>query len=556
MKIRDKFLLAFGLYIFIALVLSYFAYRELRTISTRLALVEIADDLTNTILEVRRYEKNFLLYRDQQNFLEVKHYLGLLKEGVDNIKTEIITEIGDTKYAAMKQAMAVYEGDIEALVVNFVSQRDLEAGIRASARTIERGLSGQQLQSFLLLRRYEKNVMIYKNPESYGLFERTLAASGIGRDRAVAEYRDMLARLYRLYTGEKRDVEAVRVTAREIQGITQRVSEEERAKIAATIITAQRLLLISLLAVIAVGTVVNLKLAKSIVGPLKMIEQVTKKVAAGDFSQTIPVRGRDELASFETAFNQMEERLRDTTEALEDTIKILMDKQAKLVEAEKLASVGMLAAGIAHEINNPLTSVLTFSHLMLEQCPQDDPHCDKLKMIARETERARIIVRQLLNFAKETTIKPVRISVNRPVTEIIESLVAQEAFKGISLDMRLAEDLPEASIDPAQIGQVVLNIALNAIHAITPPGRIEIATRAAARYVEVVFTDTGAGIPEEHLSKIFDPFFTTKDASRGTGLGLAVSYGIVKKHGGDIVVSSAVGKGSTFTVRLPINGQV
>jgi len=240
--------------------------------------------------------------------------------------------------------------------------------------------------------------------------------------------------------------------------------------------------------------------------------------------------------------------------ALEEIIKKLKEKQAQLVEAEKLASVGKLAAGIAHEINNPLTSVLTFSNLMLEQCPPGDPRHEKLKLMARETNRARTIVRQLLNFSRETAIKPVKININDPVSEITDSLVAQDAFKGIELNMRLGEDLPEVSADPAQIGQVVMNLLLNAIHAITPPGRIDVVTCANGNDVEIVFTDTGAGIAEEHLHKIFDPFFTTKSMTKGTGLGLAVSYGIIKKHSGEIEVSSTEGKGSTFTVRLPIYG--
>jgi two-component system NtrC family sensor kinase len=261
----------------------------------------------------------------------------------------------------------------------------------------------------------------------------------------------------------------------------------------------------------------------------------------------------------------MEDKLDHAMNSLEDIIKQLQEKQAQLVEAEKLAGIGKLAAGIAHEINNPLTSVLTFSNLMLEQCPPDDPRYDKLKLMARETDRARTIVRQLLNFGRESVIKPVKININQPVTEIAESLVAQEAFKDIDLSLKLADNLPEVYADPAQVGQVVLNILLNAIHAITPPGRIEVETRLGNKCieiakrlggncVEVIFTDSGKGIPEEHLHKIFDPFFSTKAATKGTGLGLAVSYGIIKKHGGEITVASAVGKGTTFTVRMPIYG--
>jgi signal transduction histidine kinase len=176
--------------------------------------------------------------------------------------------------------------------------------------------------------------------------------------------------------------------------------------------------------------------------------------------------------------------------------------------------------------------------------------------MARETDRARTIVRQLLNFGRETVIKPEKININQPVSEIADSLMEQDAFKGIDLSVTLGDNLPDVYADPAQIGQVVLNILLNAIHAITPPGKIEVRTKSTEKNVEIVFFDTGKGISEEHIRKIFDPFFTTKDASKGTGLGLAVSYGIIKKHGGDIDVTSQEGQGTTFTVRLPIYGQI
>ncbi|MBI5203574.1 MAG: two-component sensor histidine kinase, partial [Nitrospirae bacterium] len=253
------------------------------------------------------------------------------------------------------------------------------------------------------------------------------------------------------------------------------------------------------------------------------------------------------------SFNIMEEKLRIALTRLENKVMELREKQSLLVEAEKLASIGILATGIAHELNNPLTSVLTFSHLMLEHLPEGDPYYEKVKIMARETERARNIVRQLLSFAKETPLNTIKININRPVTEIIDSLIAQGIFRDIELTLNLSDTLPEIYADPARIGQVVLNILLNAVHAITPPGKIDVATRVMDNFLEIIFSDTGCGIPEEHITKIFDPFFTTKDLNKGTGLGLAVSYGIIKKHGGEIRVESSVGKGSTFIVRLPVN---
>jgi signal transduction histidine kinase len=553
MKIRDKLLLGFGLYILLAVILGFFAYKELRTIDRRLTLVETADDITNAILEVRRYEKNLLLYKDTSSLGELKDHLARLKEDISNMREEIVGDIGRGNYETMSRDIASYERLIDSIAVNFTSQEELAVLVRDAGRKTEQSLSSRHLSAFLVLRRYEKNVMLYRTGDSFAVFKKTFLASDVA-DRADARrYFTLMNTLFRLYEEERNAVGSLRVTAREIQTFTENLSKKERLEIGTTIKMSITLLVIAVVLVLVLGTIVNIKLATSIATPIRNLEKVSRKIAEGDFSERIEVKGKDELASLEIAFNQMEERLKNALWSLEHTIEKLREKQAQLVEAEKLASIGKLAAGIAHEINNPLTAVLTFSNLMLEQCPPTDPRCEKLKLMARETNRARHIVRQLLNFGRETVIKPEKININQPVSEIADSLAAQDAFKGIGLDMKLGADLPEVMADPAQIGQVVMNILLNAIHAITPPGRIEVSTGRNGNSVEIVFSDTGAGIPEENLHKIFDPFFTTKDASRGTGLGLAVSYGIIKKHGGDIQVASTVGKGTTFTVRLPIS---
>jgi len=556
MKIRDKLFLGFGLYIFLAAILGFFAYKELRTISKRLVLVETADDITNTILEVRRYEKNFLLFKDNASLEELQKYLGTLNNSIAAIQAEIVMEIGSDNYAMVKSAIADYERLVTVISESFTAQQQVERLVQQKGRVAERRLSNTALQSFLVIRRYEKNIMLDRSRDAFAVFKRGFDSSSLTAHPEVRNYRAQVARLYSLYETEKESVEKMRLTAREIQSFTQNLSKEERAAIATTIRMSIVMLAISLVLVVIVGTIINMKLATSIATPLRTLEKITKKIAQGDFSEQIEVKGQDELSSLEVSFNLMEEKLKNALWSLEHTIEKLREKQAQLVEAEKLASIGKLAAGIAHEINNPLTAVLTFSHLMLEQCPPEDPRHESLKLMARETNRARTIVRQLLNFGREIVIKPEKININQPVSEITDSLVAQDAFKGIELDVKLGEDLPDVYADPAQIGQVVMNMLLNAIHAITPPGRIEIVTRTTGSSIELVFSDTGMGIPEEHIHKIFDPFFTTKDSSKGTGLGLAVSYGIIKKHGGDIEVASTVGKGTTFTVRMPIYGQV
>jgi len=493
LKIRDKLFLGFGLYIMLALILGSFAYKEIRKIGTRLSLVETADDITNTILEVRRYEKNFLLYRDPEDFREMKKYLTILKDSIEDIRTEVVGEI------------------------NMIDERD---ALGSSEDPVRRETT-------------DSNYEMMKR--TIGDYERLM---------------DVIAK----NAGAQDTVKQMRRTAREIQSFTQNLAKRERANVAAAITKSVNLVFVALVLIILFGTVINIKLATSIATPIRRLEKITKKIAKGDFSETIEEKGKDELASLAVSFNLMAGQLKNALWSLENTIKKLRDKQAQLVEAEKLAAVGKLAAGIAHEINNPLTSVLTFSNLMLEQCPREDPRYEKLRLMARETDRARNIVRQLLSFGREVVLKLEKIDINGTIGDILDSLTNQEAFKGIELNKALANNLPPVYADPAQIGQVALNILLNAIHAITPPGRINVETRETGGFVEIVFTDSGAGIPEEHLGRIFDPFFTTKDMTKGTGLGLAVSYGIIKKHNGDIEVSSVVGKGTTFIVRLPVNG--
>jgi len=496
MKIREKLFLGFGLYLLFAVAFGILAYKDLNMISTHLLHLETADDITNTLLEVRRYEKNYLLYGDSGSLDDIGMYLAVLKDAIAKIRNEMARNIGEEYVAKMMLSIAEYEDRIGSI-----------GKVRSEQERLRKA----------------------------------------GRGGADAWLRT-------LQQEEKGKVEQLRAVAREIQVYVAENAQSERSDIARILKVSSLLLVITLGLIVVLGSVINSKLARSIVTPIGNLERITKKITRGDFSESIEVKGHDEISSLAESFNQMEDKLDHAMNSLEDIIKQLQEKQAQLVEAEKLASIGKLAAGIAHEINNPLTSVLTFSNLMLEQCPPDDPRYEKLKLMARETDRARTIVRQLLNFGRESVIKPVKININQPVTEIIDSLVAQEAFKDIALSVNLDDGLPEVYADPAQVGQVVLNILLNAIHAITPPGKITVMTRRAGKNVEIIFVDTGKGIPEEYIYKIFDPFFTTKDATKGTGLGLAVSYGIIKKHGGDIAVASTVGKGTTFTVRMPIYG--
>ena len=226
--------------------------------------------------------------------------------------------------------------------------------------------------------------------------------------------------------------------------------------------------------------------------------------------------------------------------------------QEMLLEQEKLTSVGKLAAGVAHEINNPLTAVLTNSMLLLEELNEDDPMYEDLKAIADETLRCREIVRGLLEFARQEAPAKVESDLNKIVTAMVSLVSKQFSFKNIMIEQRLAENLPLVSLDRDQFQQVIVNILINAMEAIERDGEIRVETsyNERRRIVILKVTDTGCGIPEDIRLKLFDPFFTTKDT--GTGLGLSISHGIIERHGGSISSESRVGQGTTFTITLPV----
>jgi two-component system NtrC family sensor kinase len=235
--------------------------------------------------------------------------------------------------------------------------------------------------------------------------------------------------------------------------------------------------------------------------------------------------------------------------------KRLQETHLQLVSSEKMASLGKLAAGIAHEINNPLGGILIYASLMAEDLPEDDSKRGDLARIVQETSRCKDIVKSLLEFARQTEPKMEPTDINRAITDGLFFLENQALFHNIKIIKKLDRFLPFVRGNAGQLKQVLINIIVNAAEAMHGNGTLTITTYPSSdrKWVFMEFTDTGEGIPEENFTRIFDPFFTTKEVGKGTGLGLATSYGIVEDHGGKISVKSKVGEGTTFTIELPIH---
>jgi len=288
-------------------------------------------------------------------------------------------------------------------------------------------------------------------------------------------------------------------------------------------------------------------LSSGILRPIRRLVDASHALANGDLSQEVTVHGSDEIGQLCETFNMMAESLDERDRQLKEYM------HRRLSQSEKLASLGRLAAGVAHELNNPLTGVLSYSHLLLRKTGPDSPDREDLEVVVRETTRCRQIVKELLDFARETKSERKPGDLNRVIKDTISLVENQVSFQRVQIRAELAPDLPEIPIDGNEMQQVFTNLALNAAEAMQEGGVITIRTSVDGdgSFVRAEVSDTGTGISEENLSKIFDPFFTTKELGTGTGLGLAVTYGIIQRHEGTIEVRSEVGKGTTFIIRLP-----
>ncbi len=345
-------------------------------------------------------------------------------------------------------------------------------------------------------------------------------------------------------------------------------------------------------------------LSHVLVKPLKDLVRLTQKISEGDFSQTIEVTSKNEIGQLIDSFNRMILRLKENQESLENYLESLETTNTKLKEAqeellrtEKLASIGRFAAGVAHEVGNPLGAILGYTSILEQEGIEREEAKDYLKRIEKEIERINRIVRELLDFARPSKLERKEVDVNKVIEKTLSLLSYQKNFKDIQTQLDLQPDLPLIKGDETQLSQVFINMILNAIDAMPEGGRLNVQTKAYVvedlfseslhriyprrrrgdpvesdyfhlrkpdplsamltkfskgdTLVRIQISDTGTGITKEDLKKIFDPFFTTKDPDKGTGLGLSVSLRIVESIGGEIKVESELGKGTKFEVYLP-----
>ena len=280
--------------------------------------------------------------------------------------------------------------------------------------------------------------------------------------------------------------------------------------------------------------------------PVGRIVAMSRKVISGDMTARVGIRPPGEMGVLCQAIDAMAEAV-----ARRET-QLTQAARQQVSRAEKLASIGRLAAGVAHEINNPLTGVLTFAHLLRQKPNMGEEDQQDLDLIIHETTRAAEIVRGLLDFARERPTLMEPLDINDVVRRTVRLIANQKKFEHIVIEEVLQDDLPEVCGDMNQLQQVLLNLCPERLHGHAqrrPPD--DHAPSSGDGRVILSVTDTGCGIKEELLEKIFEPFFTTQPVGKGTGLGLSVTFGIVEQHDGTIEVQSKEGQGSTFTISLP-----
>ncbi len=290
-------------------------------------------------------------------------------------------------------------------------------------------------------------------------------------------------------------------------------------------------------------------LARRISVPIQELAAATKEIEQGNLDAEVNIKSRDELGELAETFNAMRGALKERDRQIREYA------QRKVMESERLALIGQIAANVAHELNNPLQGIVTYSHLLLEKMSDESSATDSLNKIVIQANRCRDIIRGLLDFSRQIKPDKTLCNINSVIDQCVSLVEHQALFHNVQITKHFSEDLPMVYVDPSQMQQVFMNMIINAAEAIEDSGQLSLETKfdQTEDLVEIDITDTGEGIPEENLDKLFDPFFTTKEVGKGTGLGLAISYGIIKEHEGTISVESELKKGTTFHIKLPRN---
>ena len=500
LNLRQKMVLCLCLHLLFYIIVGLIFLKDLNLFNDDVELLIHAGKLSNICLEIRRYEKNFIIRHDNEDFIKVFEYINKAQDAIPQVVDELQIMPQPTHLHNFTAKLAEYFNKAQDAIPQVADELQI-----MPQPTYLHDFSAK-------LAAYQKTFRDLKEKCDSGM------------DITVCPLRDKIRRL-----------------GHDLVSITEDLASYEQQKMTIFIAKIKDQVLMAALFLTLLSTFTITSLYTSIIKPLKLVEKKAIDIANGTFSLLPVDEKKGEVRSVLRAFNTM--------------VNELEDKQEQLFQAKKLSSIGTLASGTAHQINNPLNNIATSCQLALaevdrEKCPMV---ARMLETINQETQRAGEIVRGLLEFSRAQTFSlqpyPLAKIVNK-----VKLLVASEIPAGVTLETDVPEDIT-LYIDMQKMVEALLNLTINAIQAILEPqGTVSIGAEKddSNKLAIITVADTGSGIDEEYLPKIFDPFFTTKNAENGTGLGLAVVYGIIKKQNGSIRVESEKGEGTRFFITLPL----
>lgn len=515
MTLKKKIILSFSLSFSIILILGIFVYLSFISIKKETKFLELSDTIRSKSLQLRRHEKNFLLYQDFEEAGKALVYISEIKELIKqnslNDKTiPILSQLNykldeyEDRFGKIMQATTFLKGSLERVKGQNPQYSYIFAFISSA-------FLDHPLETAELLKRFP----------------------GTEQDRRIKVLRNI-----------KLDTSSLRKIGEEALTISKELGKSARERteniIRALGITTCILLPLSFLT----GFIGLFVVTHGVVMRLRGFMRTVEKIGKGDFS-AFPIlsKQRDEVNTLMTLFNNMVLDLRDRETEL-------IEKEKELYRHKRLAAVGTLASGIAHELNNPINNIYLAAQILSKEIKDAHPEIikDTVRDISSQSLRVKGLVADLLDFTKERELECRDVSLNRIIEQAFQELSKSSDLSRINF--LLSSDKPEViiSADPARLERVFLNLFKNAVDTMKDGGALNVRIISGDDTVSVEVSDTGKGIPREIHERIFEPFFTTKE--EGTGLGLSMVYNIVKKHGGNISVESEEGKGSTFKITL------
>ena len=504
-------MLSFLLSAFIIALLSAFLYLNFVEIKNETVFLELADTIRSKSLQLRRHEKNFLLYVSNQ-----QGEAGAIRETLAELD-KIVAGIPADRSAPVSELrgqLGVY--------------REHFGGIAA--------LLDEALRESAALRRDPAYARVSGLVEANFLDQPLVSVRYLQEALGLQADRRFIAALNEL---ESR-IGALRKSGESILGATEAIDKDARTRVERSIAVSRTAILVVFPLFIVVGFGTLLFITGSVVQRLRLLTAVVERTGTGHFAP-LPVAagaGRsDEVETLIRTFNTMEEQL--------------LAREKELLQSKKLAAIGTLAAGVAHELNNPLSNIYTTAQRLLKKSGDSGPDFLKrgLNDIFGETMRVKTIVSDLLGFARGREPNPRFVELRGLVGGAWAQLERARDVSGVRLVLTLVPEEIVVCVDPEQLEQVFLNLFANALDAMAGTGELAVNADEGDADVRVRVSDTGAGMSRETADKIFEPFFTTKD--KGTGLGLAIVFNIIQKHGGSIRAESAEGKGTSFVITLP-----